>query len=247
MTNPSGTTIRSAAKHAGPPVFVPIVASVLLLLVTLISGPVSGQGAFPSPFADADSIVHYFATGRTLIMVNAVLLFESGIALGFFTALVGSRLRYLAPQGAGPAIAEVGGVLAAVLFTLSGLLQWELARPVLGDQPALLRVLHDLTFLTGGPGTVVCLGLLILGIAVTALYAGLLPRWLATIGLVLAVLSLASALVLLTPVTGFLLPLARFPGLIYLVVVGFLLPRSRTRKLPPGATRKVAEPTAAAS
>jgi hypothetical protein len=74
---------------------------------------------------------------------------------------------------------------------------------------------------------VVFLGLLLAGIAVPALLLGLLPRALAIAGLVIAAVAELSFLSLVVPALAVLLPLARIPGLIWLVAAGFLLPRRR--------------------
>ena len=90
--------------------------------------------------------------------------------------------------------------------------------------------MHDLSFLTGGPAHVVFLGLLIAGVAVPALLLGLLPRALAVAGLVIAAVGELATLALLGPELSVLVPLARVPGLIWLVVAGFRLPHRRARQ-----------------
>ncbi len=87
-----------------------------------------------------------------------------------------------------------------------------------------MRALHDLSFLTGGVAHIVFLGLLLAGIAIPALLLGLLPRPLAITGLVIAVVAEAASVSLIWPQAGVLLPIARFPGLIWLVVAGLRLP-----------------------
>ena len=90
--------------------------------------------------------------------------------------------------------------------------------------------MHDLSFLTGGPAHVVFLGLLVAGVAVPALLLGLLPRALAVAGLVIAAVAELATLALLWPELSVLVPLARFPGLLWLVVAGFRLPQRRARR-----------------
>ena len=58
----------------------------------------------------------------------------------------------------------------------------------IGAPPELIRLMHDLAFISGGPGFVVPIGLLIAGIAVPGLLARLLPRPLAWAGLIIAAL-----------------------------------------------------------
>jgi hypothetical protein len=77
---------------------------------------------------------------------------------------------------------------------------------------------------------VVTLGLLIAGIAVPSLIVGLLPRPVAWTGLVIAGLAELTTLVLIWPELSPLLPVARFTGLIWLIVAGALLPLSRRNR-----------------
>jgi hypothetical protein len=74
---------------------------------------------------------------------------------------------------------------------------------------------------------VVGLGLFVAGLAVPTLILGLLPRWLAWIGLLVAVLSELSFLSMTVEPLQVLLPIGRFGGLAWLIAAGFLLPRSR--------------------
>jgi hypothetical protein len=74
---------------------------------------------------------------------------------------------------------------------------------------------------------VVPLGLLVAGMAVPALIARLLPRWLAWAGLAVAAVAELSALSLLTPALDVTLPAGRFGGLLWIVAASVLLPRSR--------------------
>lgn len=79
----------------------------------------------------------------------------------------------------------------------------------------------------GGVGFVVGIGLLMAGIAVPALVLRLVPRWLAWAGMVIAVVSELSFFALIWPGLDVLLPIGRFGGLVWLIAIGFLLPRSR--------------------
>jgi hypothetical protein len=95
---------------------------------------------------------------------------------------------------------------------------------------ALVRALYYLVFLTGGPAHVVTLGLLVAGMAVPSLILRLLPRPVALVGLMIAVLAELTTLVLVWPALAFLLPIARFGALIWLVLAGALLPLRRQNK-----------------
>jgi hypothetical protein len=72
------------------------------------------------------------------------------------------------------------------------------------------------------------MGLLIAGISIPAAFMKLLPKWLIVFGLILAVAGELSWFHLLVfPKLLFLIPLVRFPGFIWLIATGFLLPKTR--------------------
>ncbi|MCW2522429.1 MAG: hypothetical protein JWO63_764 [Frankiales bacterium] len=200
-----------------------------LLLAALIASAALG-GTIPSPFASALSIQHYFLTQSGAAKASGILTFASSVPLAIYAATASARLRQLGITAPGATIALAGGLLSASALSLSGLLQWTLSRPAVRGDVALVRALHDLAFLTGGPAHVVALGLLIAGIAVPALILGLLPRGLAWAGLVIAGLAELGTLVLIWPSVAVLLPIARFPGLVWLIVAGFRLPHRRPRR-----------------
>lgn len=69
--------------------------------------------------------------------------------------------------------------------------------------------------------------MLISGVSVTGLMTRLLPRPLTWTGLVLAAAGMVSMLSLVADPFSFLLPVVRFGGLVWLVVVAILLPSTR--------------------
>lgn len=93
---------------------------------------------------------------------------------------------------------------------LSGLATWTAAQ-----NPEFARPFTSLAFAAGAFGFAVPLALLIAVLARTT------PRWLAITGYVIAVLAALSAFGMLTPVLYPLIPVGRFGGLIWLVLVSF--------------------------
>ena len=71
------------------------------------------------------------------------------------------------------------------------------------------------------------MGLFLAGVSVTAGFMRLLPRWVVIVGLLLALAGELSLLHLAFPRLLFLIPLVRFPGFIWLIVTGFLLPKRK--------------------
>jgi hypothetical protein len=238
----SHPTSARRPQQGGPPLVVLAVLSLGFLVAGLATSAALG-GAIPSPFGSAASIQRYFATESDAVKASGVLVYASSVPLAIYAATVSARLRQLGVIAPGATIALVGGVLASGMLGLSGLLQWTLARPAVRGDASLVRALDDLSFLTGGPAHVVPLGLLLAGVAVPGLILRLLPRPLAWVGLVIAGIAQLSTLVLIWPSLAVLLPIARFPALVWLIAAGVLLPRrrpatARTRPLAPSSLRK---------
>jgi hypothetical protein len=107
-----------------------------------------------------------------------------------------------------------------------------MAYPGIAQDGSVIRTLYYMAFGIGGVGYSVPLGLLIAGIAVPAGIMKLLPKWLVWTGLLLVLCGELSTLSLLFPKLVYLIPLTRFPGFIWLILVGFLLPGTKTHATP---------------
>jgi hypothetical protein len=221
--------------QGGPPLALLAAISLVLLLVGLAVG-VSLGGMMPLPYGSATTIQDYVAGHHAAAVAIAVGTFGSSIPLAIYAATASARLRQLGITAPGATIALAGGLLASAGLGLSSLLAWTLSRPEVTSDVPLVRALYYLTYLTGGPWHVVMLGLLIAGIAVPSLIVGLLPRPVAWTGLVIAVLAELTTLVLIWPALSPLLPVARFAGLVWLIVAGALLPLRRRNKQAARAT-----------
>jgi hypothetical protein len=214
----------------GPPLALLAAISLGLLLAGLVVGVVIAGGVMPLPYGSATEIQDYVAGHHAAAVAMAVGTFGSSIPLAIYAATASARLRQLGITAPGATIALAGGLLASAGLALSGLTVWTMSRPEVTADPALVRALYYLTYLTGGPWHVVTLGLLIAGVAVPGLIVGLLPRNLAWTGLVIAGLAELTTLVLIWPGLSPLLPVARFTGLVWLIVAGALLPLRRKNR-----------------
>lgn len=224
MRTPDRTSSPSAGRGTLPLGWLALV-SVALFGASLLLGSLIAGATFPSPFGSDATVLPYITEQATALQVQGVLQFASAVVLAIFAAAVAARLQQLGSRSAAAPVALAGGVFAAVFGAVSALLQWALSQPAVGSLTPLARTVHFLTFITGGPGNVVGLGVLVLGLAAAGWYGGLLPRWLSVVGLVIAVIAGLSGLVMRWPVLGALLPIARFPGLLWLIAAGFTLPR----------------------
>src|SRR5262249_51097264 len=137
----------------------------------------------------------------------------------------------------GTLITLVGGTLASGMGAFSALAQWALVQPDLGSEAT--RALHLLAFIAGGPGYVVPFGLLVAGVAVTGGLSQKLPRWVMWSGLFVAIVAELSSLPVAFDPAMYLLPIARFTGIVWLIVVGALLPSTRSSR----TQREAPEPT----
>lgn len=200
--------------------------SLVLLLAGVVVSVALG-GVMPLPYGSATAVTDYVARQHPAVLAAAVGTFASSVPLAIYAATVSARLRQLGITAPGATIALVGGVLAAGALGASGLFAWTLSRPEVASADAVVRALYYLTFLAGGVAHIVALGLLLAGIAVPGLIVGLLPKPVAWAGLVIAVLAEVCTLVLLWPPLAVLLPIARFTGLVWLVVAGAVLPLRR--------------------
>src|SRR5262249_11855504 len=128
---------------------------------------------------------------------------------------------------AGIHIALFGGIAASVALATSAFAQWTLAQPGVSDTGGTAHAFHLFAFAAGGAGVVVPFGLLVAGVALVAGIQGLMPCWLMWIGRVLAAIAELSVFAFVWPPAMFLLPIARFPGLLWMIAVGAILPASR--------------------
>jgi hypothetical protein len=231
--NDSTTDTKVAVTRppqGGPPLAMLAGVSLALLLAGLVVGVALAGGVMPLPYGSATEIQAYVAGNHAAAVAMAVGTFGSSIPLAIYAATASARLRQLGITAPGATIALAGGLLASAGLGLSSLMIWTLSRPEVTADPALVRALYYLTYLTGGPWHVVTLGLLIAGIAVPGLIVGLLPRALAWAGLVIAGLAELTTLVLIWPGLSPLLPVCRFTGLVWLIAAGAMLPLRRRNK-----------------
>ncbi len=184
--------------------------------------------AWPGPWEQASTILAYFQANGARVLFCIVLQFGAMVCLGLFTATVVSRLQFLGARATGTFIALLGGFLVVADSFTGTMAMWAMLRPSVIENPGSALALYYLGYGLGGPGFSVPMGLLIAGVSVTAAFMKLLPKWVIILGLVLAAAGELSWLYLAFPKLLFLVPLVRFPGFIWLIVVGFLLPKSRS-------------------
>jgi hypothetical protein len=202
----------------------------IALLVGGIAIGVAAGGVMPLPYGPASAVTGYVCAQPVAVRIIAIATFASSVPLALYAAIAGARLRQFETMAGSAAVALTGGVLAAGALGLAGLLGWTLSIPEVGANATLVRALYFLVFLTGGPGHVVALGLLVGGIATAG--NAVLPRAVARMGLATAVLAEVTTAVLIWPVLGVILPVARVLALTWLTVASVALSRAVQRGSP---------------
>ena len=180
-------------------------------------------GVLPLPDGPAAAVEQYVRASPTAIQVIAVPVFASSVPLAVYAATASAQFRHLGVAAPAATIALTGGLVAAGALGLTGLLAWTLSRPEVSGDTALVTTFYYLVFLVGGAGHIVALGLLVGGMAIS----GQLSRLVARAGLAIAGLCELTTLVLVWPVLGPILPVARVAALAWLVVAGAQLPLRR--------------------
>ena len=120
-----------------------------------------------------------------------------------------------------------GGLFSALGLFLSGVLQWVAQRPETLAEMPVLRVVHQMTFVLGGPLVVTSLAPIVAIGGIALIRAGLVKNWLGYVGVALGVLCLGSV-VMLIPEDGsltFLVPIGRFLSLLWPTAVAVVLSR----------------------
>lgn len=223
-------TVAPARLELGSSVKAPTLVSAGLFVLSLLVGLIAAGKVYASPFVADSASAAFFADHPTAIQWVALCQFGSAIALVVATAAIGARLRALAPGFPSlTALAVSGGIVAAALLALNSVVQWALSHPAVTEDPATRRGLHYLFFGLGGFAHVAAVGLLVAGVSLVSLRTGLLPRWFAVASLVVSVFAVLSPLTFVTESVTALIPLGRFPTLVWLVAIGFLLPNDTDR------------------
>lgn len=223
--NETATSPRSV--HKGPPPGLLAAVHVGLFLASLVVLNGATDGSAPLPGADPRDIVGFYDANPGQLRLAGMLQFGAAVPLALFAAATSSLVRHLGVRAAGTTIALVGGTVAAVLLGLTGMLTATAGATAGALDGATAAVVHRLTFFVGGAAYIAFFGLLLAGIAVTSLFADLLPRWLCWAALaVFAVAELATLSLAVEPLT-FAIPIGRFAGMAALVAVGVQLPARR--------------------
>jgi hypothetical protein len=226
MNTSSQAVVAPRVRHQGPPpgvlatIFMVVFCTGLYFVTSFSAKPY-----FPGPWEPVTTLMAFFQARSQAVTLCAFFQFGSAIVLGIYTATMVNQMRFLGVRAAGVNIALFGGFATAFSMFVSAFTLWSLAQHGVALDAAVTETLYYFGFAAGGPGYSVPLGLLMAGISVPALLIKLLPKWVAWMGIALGVVGELSWLTLVLPKAVLLVPLTRFPGFIWLIAAGFLLPR----------------------
>jgi hypothetical protein len=181
-----------------------------LLGVAFFFAAVRPSGIYPSPFWPWARIEQFFVENPT--QVRALGTVHTLVALSLLA--FGASLTGLLRDDAGESVpffwAALGAVIvASAFFMLSGIFVWALSRPVTVESPPLLRTLHDLAYLAGGPAHVLAIALFLGANSAAILATDVLPAWIAWLGAAGAGVSALAPITLLWPPAAWILPVTR--------------------------------------
>ncbi|MEV6768273.1 hypothetical protein AB0N05_06515 [Nocardia sp. NPDC051030] len=205
---------------------------VLFFIVSQFAPAIVGQqhnGPIITPYSSDEVVARYLAeTSHDLIAVGAFCQGIAAIALLIFVPYAAEYARQQVPHGLAPDLIRAAGTVAAGLLLLSSSLQWVLYRPSVADDLHTYRAVLDMVFITGAAPQVATTGLLVGAIATAARSARALPAWLNWFGLLVAAFSLASMLSLLFEPATLFIPLGRYLGMVWFLVLAAMLLLRRT-------------------
>lgn len=227
MSNYRKTANPYAVHHGPQPGIVAIVHVTLFMTSLILLGVLTKGAGFPTPYGDLQKAQASTLQFANSLRITAFLQFGAAIPLGIFTAAVTSRLNFLGVNVSGVSIALFGGVAASIFLTLSSLCSWILSQAGVATDIHVMHVIQFIGFATGGNAHVAALGLLMAGISIPCLFGRYTPKWVAILGLGLAIFAELSTFGLIFYPAEFFLPIARFGFYIWMIATGFTLAKSR--------------------
>lgn len=224
--------IKAIPRFRGPSLILLVIVHILVFAAGLVAAALLRHGApYVTPFAPAEQVRLFFAQSPTAVGVSNFFLFASAVPFGIFAVTTVSRLRFMGVRAAGTNITFLGGLTATIALMLSGIMGWVLSVPEVSASAQIVKAIFFLCFLFGGAVFSVGFGLLAAGVSVTSYFMKLLPLWIVVLGMLLALTGELASLSLIAYPANFFIPITRYLGLIWMVLVAVKL----TKKSQPGA------------
>jgi hypothetical protein len=220
--------MKSIPRFRGPSTILLASVHIALFVAGLVAGSALRHGAsFVTPFAPAEQVRLFFTQSPIAVRVSNFFLFGSAVPFGIFAVTIVSRLRFMGVRAAGTNITLLGGVVAAIALFFSGIAGWVLSVQDVSDSAAVVKAIYFLSFLCGGVLYAIGFGLFAAGVSVTSYFTRLLPRWLAFLGIFVAITGELSWFSLIAYPANFFIPITRFVGFLWMLLAAVALTRGR--------------------
>lgn len=189
------------------------------------------NGPLPLPGAPAEDVARYFTESAASALAVSSVQVLSALSLLVFVAPIATLVRRVVGDGGAlPGLASGGGVLSAALLLVCALLGFSLVLIAPGGNLALLELVRQANFLTGGTLHVASLGVFVGAASVAARRSRALPVWLCWLGMAQATLAVLSLASLVFFPAALLILLGRMLGFLWCVSVGIVLAFGRRRE-----------------
>jgi len=177
----------------------------------------------PNPFGNDAVMRTFFLTASGAIRVSDFLQLASALCLAALSPLLSNALSASHRRNAPAWLTLAGGAGASIMLCLSALFSWAIVSPGAADLGPALHAFQFIPFLLGGPAWAGFFAIFLAGVALGG--REILPRWLFYAGLFLSLIAAAATPVLLSIIFSPCLPIARFLGFVWLVVVSIYFAR----------------------
>jgi hypothetical protein len=181
-----------------------------LLGVAFFFAVIQPSGSYPSPFGDQVQIERFFSESRP--QVQALGAVQALVALSFLVFAASSTGVLQADAGQDASyfwVALAGGVVAGAFLLLTAILVWALSRLAIAESLPLVRALHDLAYLAGGPAHVLAVAVFLGASSLAVFTTDVLSEWVAWLGLGGAAVSAATVLAMVWHPAAWILPITR--------------------------------------
>jgi hypothetical protein len=194
----------------------------MFFFASLIAFFVLAPGArIPNPFGNDTDVRTFLLTASAAVRVSDFLQLASALCLAALSPLLSDALSVSNRRGTPSWLTLAGGLGAASMLSLSAVFSWAIVAPGTADLGPALHAFQFIPFLLGGPAWAGFFAIFLAGISMGL--RGVLPRWLIGTGLFLACISALATPVLLTIIFSPCLPIARFLGFVWLIVISIYL------------------------
>lgn len=192
-----------------------------LFIASLILIPVLAPSArIPNPFGPDELSRRFFLENAAAIRYSDWLQLASAASLAALGCGWVKTQQENASNWSIRSLIVAGSLGSAVLLMFAAITSWCLASPGAIDPGPAFRALQFLPFLLGGPGWAAFFAIFLVGASRASV--GRVPGWLVWTGYGLSITSALATLVLITLAAAPFLPLTRFIGFLWLIVVAIL-------------------------